>query len=52
MKRSLTLLALLAGTTFPAFVDAAEIDWKNVDAALGKTAARTALDTTAVAKAM
>jgi hypothetical protein len=39
MKRSLTLLALLAGTTFPAFVDAAEIDWKNVDAALGKTAA-------------
>jgi hypothetical protein len=39
MKRKLTLLALLAGVTFPAFAQAADIDWKKVDAALGKTAA-------------
>jgi hypothetical protein len=41
MKRKLTLLTLLAATTFPAVAVAAEIDWKKVDAALGKSAAVT-----------
>jgi biotin operon repressor len=39
MKRNLTLLALLAVMAFPAHAKAADIDWKKVDAALGKTAA-------------
>src|SRR6478609_8084717 len=39
MKRSLTLLTLLAATAFPTLAGAADIDWKKVDAALGKTAA-------------
>lgn len=39
MKRSLTLLTLLAAMTCPALAGAAEIDWKKVDAALGKSAA-------------
>jgi hypothetical protein len=39
MKRSLALLMLLAAMSFPALAVAAEIDWKKVDAALGKTAA-------------
>jgi hypothetical protein len=39
MKRNLTLLTLVAATAFPALAKAAEIDWKKVDAALGKTAA-------------
>jgi hypothetical protein len=38
MKPNLTLLALLATMAFPAFAEAAEIDWNKVDAALGKTA--------------
>jgi len=39
MKRSLTLLTLIAATAFPTLAKAADIDWKKVDAALGKTAA-------------
>jgi hypothetical protein len=39
MKRNLTLLILVAAMAFPALAKAAEIDWKKVDAALGKTAA-------------
>jgi hypothetical protein len=39
MKRNLMLLTLLAVTTLPALAEAADIDWKKVDAALGKTAA-------------
>jgi hypothetical protein len=39
MKRNLTLLTLLAATAFPTLAGAAEIDWKKVDGALGKTAA-------------
>src|SRR6267154_5887135 len=39
MKRNLTLLTLLATMAFPALASAADIDWKKVDAALGKTAA-------------
>jgi hypothetical protein len=39
MKRSLTLLTLLGMVAFPALAMAAEIDWKKVDAALGKSAA-------------
>jgi hypothetical protein len=39
MKRSLTLLTLLGAMAFPPLATAAEIDWKKVDAALGKTAA-------------
>src|SRR6476620_3508525 len=39
MKPSLTMLTLLAATTCPALACAAEVDWKKVDAALGKTAA-------------
>jgi hypothetical protein len=38
MKRTLILLTLLAAAS-PTVVKAADIDWKNVDAALGKTAA-------------
>src|SRR3954452_11023550 len=38
MKRTLTLLTLL-GAALPALAQAAEIDWKKVDGALGKTAA-------------
>jgi hypothetical protein len=41
MKRNLTLLMLVAAMAFPALAKAAEIDWKKVDAALGKTAAVT-----------
>ena len=41
MKRHLTLLMLVAAMAFPGFAKAAEIDWKKVDAALGKTAAVT-----------
>ena len=39
MKRTPTLLTLLAVMAFPALAKAADIDWKKVDAALGKTAA-------------
>jgi hypothetical protein len=39
MKRKLTLLTLLAALALPAASQAADIDWKKVDAALGKTAA-------------
>jgi Domain of Unknown Function (DUF1259) len=39
MKRNLTLLMLAAAMAFPGLAKAAEIDWKKVDAALGKTAA-------------
>src|ERR1700712_4752621 len=39
MKRSLTLLTLLGMVAFPTLAMAAEIDWKKVDAALGKSAA-------------
>jgi hypothetical protein len=39
MKRNLTLLMLVAAAAFPTLAKAAEIDWKKVDAALGKTAA-------------
>jgi Domain of Unknown Function (DUF1259) len=39
MKRNLTLLTLLAAIAFPTLTNAADIDWKKVDAALGKTAA-------------
>jgi hypothetical protein len=38
MKRTLILLTLL-GTALPTLTHAAEIDWKKVDGALGKTAA-------------
>jgi hypothetical protein len=38
MKRSLILLMLLGAVAFPPPATAAEIDWKKVDAALGKTA--------------
>jgi len=38
MKRNLALLTLAAAIAFPAFSNAAEIDWNKVDAALGKTA--------------
>jgi hypothetical protein len=38
MKRTLILLTLLAAAS-PTLAKAADIDWKNVDAALGKTAA-------------
>jgi Domain of Unknown Function (DUF1259) len=41
MKIKLMFLTLFAATTFPAFAFAAEIDWKKVDAALGKSAAVT-----------
>lgn len=39
MKRNLTLLMLVAAMVLPAVATAADIDWKKVDAALGKTAA-------------
>jgi Domain of Unknown Function (DUF1259) len=39
MKRNLMLVALVAAMAFPALGKAADIDWKKVDAALGKTAA-------------
>ena len=39
MKQKLTLLTLLATLALPAASQAADIDWKKVDAALGKTAA-------------
>ena len=38
MQRNLTLLMLVAALAFPAVAKAADIDWKKVDAALGKTA--------------
>jgi hypothetical protein len=38
MKRHLMLFALSAAMAFPACLRAAEIDWKKVDAAIGKTA--------------
>jgi hypothetical protein len=39
MKQKLTLLTIAAAMAFPAFAHAADIDWKKVDTALGKTAA-------------
>jgi hypothetical protein len=39
MQRILMLLALLAVMAFPPLAKAADIDWKKVDVALGKTAA-------------
>ena len=41
MKRNLTLLMLAAAMAFPGLAKATDIDWKKVDAALGKTAAVT-----------
>jgi hypothetical protein len=39
MKRNLMLVALVAAMAFPAVSKAADIDWKKVDTALGKTGA-------------
>ena len=39
MRQNLGLLTLVATLSIPTVVNAAEIDWKKVDAALGKTAA-------------
>src|SRR4030088_755916 len=39
MRQNLGLLTLVATLSIPTVVNAAEIDWKNGDAALGKTAA-------------
>jgi uncharacterized protein DUF1259 len=39
MKQQAGLLTLIAALSMPLMADAAEIDWKNVDTALGKTAA-------------
>jgi hypothetical protein len=39
MRQNLGLLTLVAALSIPTVINAAEIDWKNVDAALGKTAA-------------
>src|SRR5258707_13773762 len=39
MKQNLMLLTLLAVMAIPPLAEAADIDWKKVDAALGKTAA-------------
>src|SRR6266446_6808183 len=39
MKGKLILLTLVTVVAFPTLVKAADIDWKKVDAALGKTAA-------------
>jgi hypothetical protein len=39
MQRKLTLLMLATAMVFPTLARAADIDWKKVDAALGKTAA-------------
>jgi hypothetical protein len=41
MTRKLTLSTLAAAMAFSTFADATDIDWKKVDAALGKTAAVT-----------
>ncbi len=41
MPRKLTLLLALAATAFPVLAAAAEIDWKKVDAAIGKSASVT-----------
>jgi hypothetical protein len=41
MNRKLALLTLVAVAALPVFANAADIDWKKVDAALGKTAAVT-----------
>jgi hypothetical protein len=38
MKTKLALVTLLAAASLPTFVRAADIDWKKVDAALGKSA--------------
>ena len=38
MKTRLSLVTLLASAALPAFAHAADIDWKTVDAALGKSA--------------
>jgi Domain of Unknown Function (DUF1259) len=39
MKRQTGILTLIAAASMPLMANAAEIDWKNVDTALGKTAA-------------
>src|SRR5260370_31143898 len=39
MKKKLALATLLCALAMPTFTKAADIDWKKVDAALGKTAA-------------
>src|SRR5882757_2009870 len=39
MKRKLALMMLVAAVATPTVAQAAEIDWKKVDAALGKSAA-------------
>jgi hypothetical protein len=39
IKQSIALMTLIAAMAFPAIAKAADIDWKKVDAALGKTAA-------------
>lgn len=39
MRQNLGLLTLVAALSIPTVINAAEIDWKKVDAALGKTAA-------------
>src|SRR5437016_6306445 len=39
MKTKLALITLLAAAALPALAQAADIDWKKVDAALGKSAA-------------
>src|SRR3979490_3372768 len=39
MKRKFGLLTLVATLSIPTLLNAADIDWKKVDAALGKTAA-------------
>jgi hypothetical protein len=39
MKRNLMLLTLVTAVAFPTLATAAEIDWRKVDAAMGKTAA-------------
>jgi hypothetical protein len=41
MTRKLTLSTLAAAMAFSTLANAADIDWKKVDAALGKTAAVT-----------
>jgi hypothetical protein len=38
MKRKTAMLSLVAALSFPVMANAADIDWKDVDAALGKTA--------------
>jgi hypothetical protein len=39
IKQSIALMTLIAAMAFPAIARAADIDWKKVDTALGKTAA-------------